>query len=58
MNLFRVIYLVIGNKINIILIIRILPLVYAKLATAMAHFAPEMGKMSRASLFSLFAFNL
>ena len=30
-----------------------LPLVYAQLAPAMAHLAPEMG---RANLFSLFAF--
>ena len=34
----------IGNKINIILIIQILPLVYAQLAPAMTHIAPEMGQ--------------
>ena len=49
-NPFSLVNLVIGNKINIILIIQILPLVYAPLAKAMAHLVPEMGQDGPSSL--------
>ena len=44
MKSLSLVYLVIGNKINIILIIQILQLVYAQLVPAMAHLAPDMGQ--------------